>query len=161
MQKNHSYRNCQIIKCSQIEECAYFGFQSQNVCTKSLLRIHFLQHYYRNASTERTPQNNIHYHIFCFVHQWLYILFGLPMRPAHSSNPTKCVLELTLIDAPIDLNCLYNKFPWAPQGVDWGASCWYCRQSWINSSPRCWGVFLSRLTARTITPCTFPSGRSC
>lgn len=48
--KSHSYRNCQIIKCSQLEECAYFGFQSQNVCTKSLLRIHFLQHYYRNAS---------------------------------------------------------------------------------------------------------------
>ena len=69
VQKNHSYRNCQIIKCSQIEECAYFGFQSQNVCTKSLLRIHFLQHYYRNASTERTAQNNIHYHIFCFGHQ--------------------------------------------------------------------------------------------
>ena len=69
MQKMHFTRIRLIISRSPKERDEYINSQIQNVCTKSMLRIHSVQHYYRNASTERTPQNNIHYHIFCFVHQ--------------------------------------------------------------------------------------------
>lgn len=46
-----------IISRSPKERDEYINSQIQNVCTKSLLRIHSVQHYYRNASTERTPPN--------------------------------------------------------------------------------------------------------
>ena len=39
-----------IISRSPKERDEYINSQIQNVCTKSLLRIHSVQHYYRNAS---------------------------------------------------------------------------------------------------------------
>ena len=57
MQKMHFTRIRLIISRSQKERDEYINSQIQNVCTKSLLRIHSVQHYYRNASTERTPPN--------------------------------------------------------------------------------------------------------
>ena len=41
-----------IISRSLKERDEYINSLIQNVCTKSLLRIHSVQHYYRNASTE-------------------------------------------------------------------------------------------------------------
>ncbi len=57
MQKMHFTRIILIINRSSEERDKHFNSQIQNVCTKSLLRIHSVQHYYRNASTERTPPN--------------------------------------------------------------------------------------------------------
>ncbi len=42
-----------IISRSPKERDEYINSQIQNVCTKSLLRIHSVQHYYRNASHRR------------------------------------------------------------------------------------------------------------
>jgi len=58
MQKMHITRIILIISRSSKERDKHFNSQIQNVCTKSLLRIHSVQHYYRNASIERTPPQN-------------------------------------------------------------------------------------------------------
>ena len=57
MKKMHFTRIVLILNRSSEERDKHFNSQIQNVCTKSLLRIHSVQHYYRNASTERTPPN--------------------------------------------------------------------------------------------------------
>ena len=57
--KMHFTRILLIISRSSKERDKHFNSQIQNVCTKSLLRIHSVQHYYRNASTERTPPQSV------------------------------------------------------------------------------------------------------
>ncbi len=59
MQKKHFTHIRLIISRSPKERDEYINSQIQNVCTKSLLRIHSVQHYYRNASTERTPPQSV------------------------------------------------------------------------------------------------------
>ena len=57
--KMHFTRIVLIISRSSEERDKHFNSQIQNVCTKPLLRIHSVQHYYRNASTERTPPQSV------------------------------------------------------------------------------------------------------
>ena len=54
MQKMYATHILLIISCSPKERDEYINSLIQNVCTKSLPRIHSVQHYYRNASTEDT-----------------------------------------------------------------------------------------------------------
>ena len=56
MQKMHFTRIRLIISRSLKERDEYINSQIQNVYTKSLLRIHSVQLYYRNASTEDTTE---------------------------------------------------------------------------------------------------------
>ena len=56
MQKMHFTHIRLIIRRKKKKRDEYINSQIQNVCTKSMLRIHSVQHYYRNASTEDTTE---------------------------------------------------------------------------------------------------------
>ena len=134
MQKMHFTHIRLIISRSPKERDEYINSQIQNVCTKSLLRIHSVQHYYRNASTEDTAQHDkvkslkliermtniviifvLSTNATCCIlldkNKNIYATFLIIFVGEAVFMFQKIILELTLIDNPIDLNCLYNKFP--------------------------------------------------
>ena len=83
LQRKYISPNCFILNYPQGENNILPHPFTLNVCTKSILRIHSVQHYYRNASRKGHAQRNQSFFVHCVEIEFRH---RSPDRPATKTN---------------------------------------------------------------------------